>query len=50
MAEKIDMASAHRQLHSPNKKTAARALKNIKAAKRPQQHLRYAAQAENQNN
>ncbi|KRL10019.1 putative metal homeostasis protein [Schleiferilactobacillus perolens] len=50
MAEKIDMASAHRQLHSPNEKTAARALKNIKAAKRAQQNLRYANQNESQAN
>ncbi|ERL65067.1 putative metal homeostasis protein [Schleiferilactobacillus shenzhenensis] len=46
MAEKMDLASARRQLHSPNKKTAARALKTIKAEKRLQQHARYTAQSE----
>ncbi|WP_157053679.1 putative metal homeostasis protein [Schleiferilactobacillus perolens] len=42
MTEKTDMASAHRRLHSPNKKTQARALALIKAYKWNRAQQRYA--------
>nr|WP_196811989.1 putative metal homeostasis protein [Schleiferilactobacillus shenzhenensis] len=43
MTEKTDMASAHRRLKSPNKKTKARALQLIKQDKWNKAHQRYVA-------
>jgi hypothetical protein len=45
MTEKTDMASAHRRLHSPNKKTKSRALALIKAYKWNKAQQRYVAEA-----
>lgn len=45
MTEKNDPASARRRMHSPNKKTKARALKVLKEYKRVKRHARYVAMA-----